>query len=204
MKDNIGLLFATKIEAKVFIECFCIELVEDKPFQITRNDNIFLIIGGIGKANAAMAASYLINRYNTRIIINIGAAGATKTDCKIGDIFHINKAVEYDRPRLFRKGLRVINPDVLDGYDLASIATQDRPVVDPEFRKELSAHVDLVDMEGASVIQACRLFEAKCYLFKIVTDTPEHEEEEDIVKNIDTTTGMMFEFFQLNILKRFK
>ena len=204
MKDNIGLVFATIIEAKIFIERFCVKPVEEKPFRITRSENIFLIISGIGKANAAMAASYLINKYNTGIIINIGAAGATRSDCKIGDIFHINKVVEYDRPRLFRKGLRVLKPDMLEGYDLASLATQDRPVVDPDFRIELSEHADLVDMEGASIIQACRLFNAKCYLFKIVTDTPEHKEEEDIVKNIDITTGMIFDFFELNILKHFE
>jgi nucleoside phosphorylase len=204
MTDNIGLVFATDIESKAFVAGFSLEAAENRPFRIFRKDNIILILSGIGKANAAMATSYLISKYNTKIIFNIGAAGAAKSGCKVGDIFHINSVIEYDRPRLFKKGMRVLNPKVLAGYNLASLATQDKPVVDPEHRKELSEYVDLVDMEGASVIQACRLFEAECYLFKIITDTPEHEQEEDIVKNINLTAEKLFKFFKEDVLEHFK
>jgi adenosylhomocysteine nucleosidase len=198
MKDNIGLVFATKIESKAFVKGFSLKSIEKTPFNILSDNKIFLIISGIGKANAAMAASYLINTYNTKIIFNIGAAGATTDAYKVGDIFHINKVVEYDRPRLLKKGVRILKPDLLAGFNFASLATQDRPVIDPGHREEVSKHADLVDMEGASVIQACRLFNAECYLFKVVTDTPEHHEIE-IVKNIYATAEKMFEFFNLNI-----
>jgi adenosylhomocysteine nucleosidase len=201
MKDNIGLIFATDIESKAFIKGFSLGSIEKKPFSILSNNKIFLIISGIGKANAAMAASYMKNKYNTEIIFNIGAAGATTAEYNIGDIFHINKVVEYDRPRLLKKGLRILKPDVLDGFEFATLATQDRPVIESGHRKELSQHADLVDMEGASVIQACRLFKAKCYLFKIVTDTPKHHEIE-IIMNVYRTAGKMFEFFKENIINK--
>jgi adenosylhomocysteine nucleosidase len=199
MKDNIGLVFATLIEAKAFIKGLSLEQKEKAPFGILSDNRIFLIISGIGKANAAMAASYLVSKYNTEIIFNIGAAGATSTEIKTGDIFHINKVVEYDRPRLIKKGVRILKPDVLKGFKYATLATQDRPVIEPAHREEISAHADLVDMEGASVIQACRLFRAKCYLFKVVTDTPDHREI-DIIKNVYATAGKMFEYFMEKIL----
>ncbi len=202
MKDTIGLVFATDIESKAFVKGFSLERKDKAPFNVLSDGKISLIISGIGKANAAMAASYLVYKYNSEIIFNIGAAGATTENYEIGDIFHINKVVEYDRPRLLKKSMRIVKPDVMEGFELAALATQDRPVIEPSHREELSRYAELVDMEGASVIQACSLFKRKCYLFKIVTDTPRHHEI-DIIKNVYATAGKMFEFFKENILTRF-
>ncbi|MFH0976056.1 MAG: hypothetical protein V1874_09770 [Spirochaetota bacterium] len=200
MNEPIGLVFATNIESEPFVKGLCLEQIENKPFGIYSGDRYYLVNAGIGKANAAMAASYLIYKYNTKIIFNIGAAGSTTTGKKLGDIFHIEKAVEYDRPKIFSKGIRILEPDMLEGFSTATLATQDKPVISPQDRLDISIHADLVDMEGASVIQACRLFGARCFLFKIVTDTPLHEEA-DIIKNVKNTAVKMFEFFKAAVLK---
>jgi adenosylhomocysteine nucleosidase len=202
MNTIIGLVFATKIESAPFIKGLGLQKIGKKPFDIYNKDNIFLIKSGIGKANAAMATSYLISKYNVNSVLNIGAAGASTAEKKIGDIFHINKTVEFDRPKLLNNGIRISKPEILKGFSTASLATQDKPVVSPEDRKNISKHADLVDMEGAAVVQACRLWDVKCFLFKIITDTPEHKEIE-IIKNVYMTAGKMFEFFKANILKNF-
>jgi adenosylhomocysteine nucleosidase len=202
MNNIIGLVFATKIESAPFIKGLELKKIENDPFKVYNKNSIFLIKSGIGKANAAMAASYLIGKYKIDSVINIGAAGAATAEKKLGDIFHIDNVIEYDRPKLFRKSIRIYKPDTLKGFNLASLATQDKPVVSPAERRNVSKHADLVDMEGAAVVQACRLWDVKCYLFKIVTDTPEHKEIE-IIKNVYTTAGTMFKFFEANILKQF-
>ncbi|MBW2643233.1 MAG: hypothetical protein JRC89_07630, partial [Deltaproteobacteria bacterium] len=51
------------------------------------------------------------------------------------------------------------------------------------------------DMEGASVAQACRKFNTKCFIFKFVSDTPDHARDEDIVGNIRLHRTRFYEFF---------
>jgi adenosylhomocysteine nucleosidase len=203
MNNTIGLVFATKIESTPFVNGLGLQRIEKKPFEVFNKDIIFLIKSGIGKANAAMATSYLISKYNINFVLNIGAAGSSTADKKLGDIFHVNKVIEFDRPKLLMNGIRIHKPDMLKGFSTASLATQDKPVVSPDERKTVSRHAELVDMEGAAVVQACRLWNVKCYLFKVVTDTPEHYEIE-IIKNVYSTAGNMFEFFKTNILNNFE
>ena len=50
-------------------------------------------------------------------------------------------------------------------------------------------------MEGAAVVQTCRMFNIKCYLFKIVSDTADHESDTDIVRNIMQVRQSLFDFF---------
>jgi adenosylhomocysteine nucleosidase len=202
MNNIIGLVFATKIESAPFIKGLDLKKIENGPFKVYNKDGIFAIKSGIGKANAAMAASFLIWKYKIDCVINIGAAGAASNEKKLGDIFHIDNVIEFDRPKLFKKSIRLYKPDILKGFSLASLATQDKPVVSPAERQNVSKYADLVDMEGAAVVQACRLWEVKCYLFKIITDTPKHKEIE-IIKNVYTTAGTMFKFFKADILKHF-
>ncbi|MFH2046630.1 MAG: hypothetical protein ABIK92_15960, partial [Pseudomonadota bacterium] len=59
---------------------------------------------------------------------------------------------------------------------------------------------DLVDMESASVIQTCKKFGILCYLFKFVSDTPEHTNDTDIVDNIKKYRDDFFDFFQKSVM----
>jgi len=191
---------ATLLEAQPFVQGFGMSLVEKKPFKIYTGENLYLIISGIGKSNAAMAAAYLVCKYEIEAIYNLGAAGAVRTDMKLGDIFHIDKVLELDRPRLMTKGIRELKPNILKDFTAAVLATRDTPVIDASDRQETARHADLVDMEGAAVVQASRLFGIKCYLFKIVSDTPEHGKDIDIIFNIRRVRKLLFDFFREHII----
>ena len=200
-KNKIGFVFATDTEAAPFIKGFSLNLNEERPFKIYDNDNHVLIISGIGKANSAIAASYTIWKYSPACVFNIGSAGAVKNNIKLGDIFHINKIVELDRPRVSDGKIRIITPKkILQGFSTAALATQDRVIISPEDRAEVSKYADIVDMEGASVMQACRLWHVDCYLFKFVSDTPEHKNTGEIRANIREINESMYEFFVNNVL----
>ncbi len=200
-KDNlIGLVFATLMEAAPFVNGLSLSLIEEKPFSIYSNEKILLVISGIGKANAAIATSYLTWKYDSRCMFNIGASGATRNNRNVGDIFHIDSVIEYDRPRISDGKMRIKKPDLLEGFDTTSLATQDHAILSSTERETISEFADLVDMEGASFIHACRLFMVKCYLFKIVSDTPEHNTGLEIMENIKLIGDSLYEFFQENIL----
>ena len=195
-KDTVtAIVMATMLEAKPFVLGMSLKQIQKKPFPLFQNDNILLIISGIGKANAAMATVYSCYKFNPACVRNLGAAGATDFSHPLGEIFHINKIIEYDRPELTTERPCIHKPDILNGFQTAKLSTSDMAVLDPDERREISINADLIDMEGASVAQACRKFNTKCFIFKFVSDTPDHARNEDIVGNIRLHRTRFYEFF---------
>jgi adenosylhomocysteine nucleosidase len=190
---RLGIVMATYLEAKPFVKGWELRRTEKSPFRLYERDHIALILSGVGKANAAMATAYLIWKHDARCILNAGAAGAMGK-MEVGDIFHIKRVIEYDRPAIPFGRKRVVVPALLPGFATATLATQDRAVLDAVRRERMSLIADLADMEGASVVQACKRFGARCYLFKVVTDTVEDSGTVDIVINIKRTRKKLFEF----------
>ncbi len=190
-------------EAVPFLRNLEFEQVEETPFPVYKYSSIFLVISGIGKTLSAIAASYLITKYNRKVLFNIGSAGAAGNDPKVGDIFHIDRSIEFNDYAGSKRGHKELKPDVLDGFKCSSLSTHDRPVIAVEDRMKVSEYAELIDMEGASFIKACRVFSSKAYLFKIVTDTCDHNEGQEIVKNIKSTREAMFNFFMEKVYSEF-
>ena len=176
-----GIIMATRLEAEPFIEEFNLKEIEDQPFPIYGRGDIILAISGIGKANAAMVTAYTCTKFHPEWILNLGAAGATENSRELGSIYHIERTVEPDRPHLKTNTPYVQFPSVLPGFKKAVLATQDKAISDPKTFREIAPIADLVDMEGASVIQVCRKFGKRCLLFKFVSDTPVHVSQGDII-----------------------
>lgn len=197
----IGIVMATMLEAGPLREAMQLAPLEGKPFRVFRKGNYFLIVSGIGKVNAALATGYLAQKYGVRIFLNAGAAGALNDECALGEVYHIREAVEPDAFTVITKKMRSIAPEVLEDFPTALLATQDVPVVDEKKRKELSHYADLADMEGSAVIQAARKFGARCYIFKIVSDTSEHSDDRTIVENIRALGNNFSEYIIERILK---
>lgn len=195
-----AIIMATMLEAKPFVEGLALQQSATHPFLIFKNDHILLIISGIGKTNAAIATIYSSEKFNPAYICNLGAAGATDFSHGLGEILHIKKIVEYDRPEFKSKKPHTHQPHTLNGFKTALLATGDKAVLDPQQRKKLSIHAGLVDMEGAAVAQTCRLLQKKCIMFKFVSDTPKHTSDEDIVNNIRLYRTPFFEFFCSSVL----
>ena len=190
-----AIVMATMLEAKPFVLGMSLRQTRKIPFRLFQNNGMLLIISGIGKANAAMATAYSCLKFNPACICNLGAAGATRSGYDLGEIFHIQKIVEPYRPDLKTGKPCVHKPDLLAGFKTTILATSDRAVLDPKERKAISINADLIDMEGASVVQACRTFNKDCYLFKFVSDTPDHTRDQDIVDHIRRYRERFYEFF---------
>lgn len=169
----IGVIMATLLEAEPFIKALAMEKIEEGPLAVYRQGEIALAISGIGKVNAAVATTRCCTLFRPHRLLNLGAAGATGPSHPIGAIYHITKAIEYDRPLLRGSGPHVHTPEVLPGFREATLATQDRAVIHPDHRREVSAVAELVDMEGSAVVQAGRRLGVGCLLFKFVSDAPD-------------------------------
>jgi len=193
---------ATLLEAAPFIRDLGLREQAAVPFRLYGNGRVVLILSGIGKANAAMACAYLIQTLRPGLVCNLGAAGATGAGRALGECYHISRVIEPDRPDI-KSGLpREHDPDVLNGFPLAILATQDRPLRGPAEGEAVAAIAQLADMEGAAVLQACRRFGARCFLFKFVSDTPGRRANAEIVRNIERYRDAHSRFFKDSVLPR--
>ena len=186
---------ATMLEAKPFVQQMSLKQIPDSPFLVFQNREVLLLVSGIGKTNAAMATAYLCTAFNPVEIFNLGAAGAARFGYGLGEIFHIHEVVEPDRPDLKTGKPCFHQPDLMEGFKTAKLATSDRAILDPINRQAIARNADLLDMEGASVVQTCRKFESRCFLFKFVSDTPDHTRDQDIVDHIRCYRKRFCEFF---------
>ncbi|HQN74568.1 MAG TPA: 5'-methylthioadenosine/adenosylhomocysteine nucleosidase [Bacillota bacterium] len=86
----IGIIGAIDYELNHFFTNMIIartEIIADKTFYVgkIRHHNVVIVKSGIGKVNAAMTATILINTFDVRMIINTGVAGGLEP-VNIGDI----------------------------------------------------------------------------------------------------------------------
>jgi adenosylhomocysteine nucleosidase len=199
-----AIIMATMLEAKPFVSGLCLEPINRKPFLIFKNKQYILVICNIGKANAAMATAYCCTKLKPDIIFNIGAAGALTLLKVKGEIYHINKIIEHDRLDFKTTKPFIHHPSIVKDINVkkAILSTSDKAVISHEKRREVSLYGgELVDMEGASIVQTCKKFLIPCYLFKYVSDTPEDTESSNIVSEIRVLRQKSFLFFKNQIHK---
>src|SRR5690625_4332163 len=60
------------------------------------NKDVVLLKSGIGKVNAAMATTILMERFEPSYVINTGSAGGFSSDLEVGDIVIANEVVHHD------------------------------------------------------------------------------------------------------------
>ncbi len=199
-----AIVMATMIEAKPFVEGLLLEPAEKKPFLVFKNQKYVLVVCGIGKANAAMATAYCCIKFKPDAVFNIGAAGALTLSKPRGEIYRINRVIEHDRPDFRTAKPFIHNIPTIDSIkaETAILSTSDKAAVSPEEREKVSQYGgELVDMEGASIIQTCRKFQTPCFLFKYVSDTPEDTDNSSIRGKIREYRKKSFLFFTHNIHK---
>ncbi|MCK5801813.1 MAG: hypothetical protein KAI66_03225 [Lentisphaeria bacterium] len=171
MADHIdtGLVMATELEALPLISGGGFARVGTAPFPVYVKDAAVLVLSGVGKSNAAAATAWLICQYKPRRVCNAGASGATGDALELGQVFQIGEICEPDRPRLRCAGSDPLRADPIADLPTARLATQDHVVMDEE-RRRIESKADLVDMEGAAVVQTCRSFGVPVHLVKYVSD----------------------------------
>lgn len=186
MSDSFkaGLIMATYIEAKPFVEKITWQRAAEKPFPVYYGKDLILVVSGIGKTNAAAACAWLCTAKSPLCILNIGAAGANREGLPLGSIYQISKALETDRAD-FKTGRPVCHsPDTMEGFACARLATSESPVLDSRERSTAACFAELSDMEGTAVLQTAQKFQTRCFLIKFVSDTPKHTTGKQIAGNI--------------------
>ena len=157
------ILTALHAEALPMIRRFDLQPMTRTPFPIYRNQDIALIVSGVGNRNAAAATAHLLTLLHPAKgarLLNIGICGAQKKEIQIGTLFQIAKIVDPASESVYHLKNSV---QFAPGGRVASF---ERP------QSELTSKYQLVDMESVGVWMAGRRFlsAGSIYLFKVVSD----------------------------------
>jgi len=125
---------------------------ENSPFEIFKNDEIIVIISGIGKLNSAIATTYILSNYDIDFCINFGIAGSSKFE--VGEIFLINK---------INKNLY---PDILYAHPFKETYIECFDEI------KTNGNFNLVDMESEGFFKSATKFMPleNIFIIKIVSD----------------------------------
>ena len=159
------ILSALKAEAIPLIKYY--ELLPNNSIgiQIYRNDIITILITGVGKSNVNRTLSRYIEKSKNiekAKFINIGIAGGVKGNCKIGELFLIDK--------VFDENLKIdYDIKIESGTNLLKnhVTTVFEPIVNSEQERR-----GLVDMEAHEICTVLSNFNYlnKLTIIKIVSD----------------------------------
>lgn len=161
------------------------------------NVQIILLQCGIGKVNAAMGTSLLIERHHPDMVISTGVAGGVDDCLHVMDVVVSRQTVYHDMwcgPGNAWGQVQGL-PERLDGDDTlvqAALSTQtevrildglivtgDLFVSKPEEQQRIKqAFPDAlaVDMESCAIAQVCYLHQLPFVSFRIISDTPGHHD----------------------------
>jgi hypothetical protein len=176
----IYLITALDAEARALVDYYHLKRDTSLPYTLYTNEQMVLLVSGMGKSNALMAVSALLGWRIPKIedcMINIGICGAPST-YKIGEALLIHQIED---------GARRYYPDILYTHPLRECSLKcvdDAQVIPHEYP---------VDMESSSIFQAAsRFFKLHQMAFiKIVSDhfEPESVTKEGVVELVRTNVS---------------
>ena len=147
-----------------------------------KKDEVILIFSGVGRVNASITTSYLIQVQKVNTIINIGSCGANNKKLKKGSVHYVsrakyidvdNRVFEYETCQITRENVwfKIGNTKSTNKY--LSLGTSESFVGSQNKQNfYITKDVDIIDMEGAGIIQtANKLHFNNVKMVKIVSDS---------------------------------
>lgn len=161
--------------------------------------DVVLTKSGIGKVNAAIACSLLINNHHPDCIINTGSAGSLHPDLKLGDTVIADKLSYHDvdtlafgyefgqvpgMPHFYfsdKSLIEISKQCVLDDGEhkaiVGLITSSDSFIADKSATDAICTHfneVCAVDMESTAIAQVCHQFNMPFVAVRSISDSADH------------------------------
>lgn len=201
---KIGIIGAMAEEIQHLKEVMTIEdqqILSHQAFYPGRlgNKDVVLVQSGIGKVNAAITATILIQKYGVDLVLNTGTAGALDPGLKVGDIVLADSLMHHDvdvtgfgyeigqmagmparyYPELtyvpqFKAVCRAIDLEPVQGL----IVSGDEFVNRPDRQAWIQSNfpkAKAVEMESAAIAQTCFNFQVPFMIVRAISDSADHQ-----------------------------
>lgn len=170
------------------------EYAKNKYYEASYNGlDLIIAYSKIGKVNACLTATTMIEKFKADTLLFSGVAGAVNEDLKIGDILYATKLAQHDldisafghpfgyvpEGSVFVKSDENLNALALsvakeEGIKLSSgiIATGDQFICDEEKKNWIknTFKADAIEMEGASVAVVCDALNVPFFILRAISD----------------------------------
>jgi len=166
-------------EAKPIIGHFKLTCKAKQPFNLYENENVALIVSGMGSANTKEALAYTLSLYEPRVAINIGIAGCSDTTVAKGTLFcttHEGLGIPFATCSSHENPIEGMRRSPNETLSLRRDEKAERfgaPVVSNRAQSatcgDASVGTTLVDMEADTFLQ-CVPKTLETYVFKVVSD----------------------------------
>lgn len=160
-----------------------------------KGQEVVLLKSGIGKVNAAMSTTLLLQKYQPDVVINTGSAGGFDQNLEVGAIVISDEVRHHDvdvtafgyemgqvpqMPAAFRSDAalmelaeRAVEEVGEHPYAVGLIATGDSFMNDPARVEQVRGHfpdMKAAEMEAAAVAQVCHQFEVPFVVIRALSD----------------------------------
>lgn len=168
MAAEVAFLFATLSEAAPFLQRTAAVAVGTAVYEIA--DRGVVILTGMGPQQATAATEFLLRQYSPRRVINAGVAGGLNQRLAMLALAVVEEVAAINEQGVPQFWWPTATHFAPLPWPRARLLTVEQPVCDPTRRQQLAAYGDLVDMEGAAIVQVCQRYGVPCLLLKAVSD----------------------------------
>ncbi len=204
---TLAIMGAMQEEVEPLLEFFkdyeTIEYASNKYYKTTYNGHdVVLAYSKIGKVNAALTASVLIEKFKASKLLFSGVAGAVNKNLNIGDIMYATKLAQHDlditafghphgfvpESKIFVKSDEELNSLALSvakqmniKLNSGIIATGDQFICDEDKKNwiESTFGADAIEMEGAAVGAVCDSLNVPFFVLRAISDGADMNAEFD-------------------------
>lgn len=157
------------------------------------NHELIIAYSKIGKVNAAISATIMLEKFGCEKLIFTGVAGALSSELKIGDMLYATATAQHDlditafgHPHGYVPGINIFENGDHGLHEIAKkvsfnlnvnlksgvIATGDQFICDESKKEWIKStfKADAVEMEGASVTQVCAAFGVPFCMLRAISD----------------------------------
>lgn len=152
-RNKICIVTALDFEARAIIEHYGLIGMNNPYFRVYVNDDIMLIISGVGKIRSSIATTYILSNIEDIehcAVINVGLCGAQDTNYPLGMPILVNKIVDADTSYEYF-------PDILFPHDMVEEGLETHQV---RISIDGGSHIGekLVDMEASGFFESASTF----------------------------------------------
>ncbi|MBL7573335.1 5'-methylthioadenosine/S-adenosylhomocysteine nucleosidase [Staphylococcus saccharolyticus] len=190
------------------------------------NKEVVLTQSGIGKVNAAISTTLLIEKFSPNVIINTGSAGALDETLSVGDVLVSNAVTYHDAnatafgyelgqipqmPKVYKSSSKLLDKtmQILELQDLNGKVglivsgdsfigtTKQRQTIKSQFPEAMA-----VEMEATAIAQTCYQFKVPFIVTRAVSDLANGEAEmsfEEFLGNAAVSSSQTVEWLVKSI-----
>lgn len=201
---KIGIIAAMEQEVNILVD-----KLKDKTVNTVANQTFYngiidkvevvLVQSGIGKVNAAIATTLLIEKYNAEVVINTGSAGGIGNELKVGDLV-VSTELSYNDAdaRIFGYDFGQVpqmpsrykaDSDLINKISKAAdkmewlinkglIVTGDSFIANSDKISDIKGNFPealVTEMEGTAVAQTCYQFGVPVIVVRALSDTSDEK-----------------------------